>query len=145
MPRARYLVQEFNMNNWPTHSAQASVALEGMRRTHRVRPLMAYDLENEIIHPKDYRSKLKGALVQIWFTLTRDVEPGYRGKPPLEIFIAYLSTIRMIDKAMPLRRLLGFAETHRSKKREAEGGSDEEPEQSSRKRVRRSKRLTHRA
>ena len=83
---------------------------------------------------------LKGALVQVSFNLTRYAEPGHRGKPPLETYIANLDTIHMIDEAIPLQRLWEITEL-RGSKRKVEEDSDEEPEQGSSKGVRRSKRL----
>ena len=69
-----------------------------MRTTHKVSPLKAYDVDYDVIHPEDYRSKLAGALVEIIFTMTHWPEPNWVGIPTVDIYVADIVGIRVLAK-----------------------------------------------
>jgi hypothetical protein len=106
------VVKDFNMNNWPVHTAHASVSMRSMRKTHQVRPLPAYDVDNKLICPQDYRSKLRGALVQILFTMTHWPEPGRGGKPPLDTFVADILGLRVINEPISMAQAICGVSSH---------------------------------
>ncbi|KAJ7649918.1 hypothetical protein FB45DRAFT_886337, partial [Roridomyces roridus] len=60
---------EFPIEDWPVKSPAAKKALAEMEDTHVVVPLSAYDVEGDIIPPKEYMTMLPGAIVRATFTL----------------------------------------------------------------------------
>ncbi|KAJ8580386.1 hypothetical protein M405DRAFT_834417 [Rhizopogon salebrosus TDB-379] len=61
---------DFDIHNWPVSSEAARHDLETMVETHRVVPIPAYDADGNLIHPRNYRKMLRGAIVQVDFHLT---------------------------------------------------------------------------
>jgi len=90
-------VSSLNIRNWPTNSEEAAAAIYAMRRTHRVLRLEAFDTRNRAIYPSDYRRYLKGAVVQIFFTLTRFVSFRSNRNAPIDVFIAEIIVIRRLE------------------------------------------------
>jgi hypothetical protein len=64
------LVEDFDIHNWPVSSEAARHDLETMVETHRVVPIPAYDADGNLIHLRNYRKMLRGAIVQVDFHLT---------------------------------------------------------------------------
>ncbi|KAJ7187070.1 hypothetical protein C8R46DRAFT_1207045 [Mycena filopes] len=61
----------YQLRDWPVKSAAAQEALEKMdaENSHRVNPIPAYDIDGNLIHPTQYTSALKGAVVRADITL----------------------------------------------------------------------------
>ena len=57
------------LDDWPVENEVVAMELEKMKPTHQALPVPAYNLENQLIHPANYRHELQGALVKIHFTL----------------------------------------------------------------------------
>lgn len=62
---------EFSTKEWPLRHPEAKPELQKLEQTHVPIPIPAYDLESagrrDLILPKDYEAKLKGAVVQLEF------------------------------------------------------------------------------
>ncbi|TFK89421.1 hypothetical protein K466DRAFT_597766 [Polyporus arcularius HHB13444] len=58
------------MSGWPTYSPAAAQALADIAQTHIVRPLPAFDLKGDLIHPSRYMAELRGATVLAGFSTT---------------------------------------------------------------------------
>jgi hypothetical protein len=91
----------FDITNWPTNSDQAADALMEMENTHTVNPLMAYGLNKQLIHPKDYAVKLRDALVEMRFNLKHWAIGGTKKKAPTDTFVADIVSIRVIEEPKP--------------------------------------------
>jgi hypothetical protein len=87
----------FHIANWPVFSPSAKKELESMLGTHTVVPLPAYDAEGNLISPREYRSKLKGALVAMRFDLTHWAFPARAGRPAADTFVANIRRIDMLE------------------------------------------------
>lgn len=58
------------MRNWPVSAKQRPLFNELCdRRTHMVQPLPAYDVDHKLIDPCLYERELRGAIVEVHFTL----------------------------------------------------------------------------
>ncbi|KAG6370933.1 hypothetical protein JVT61DRAFT_10780 [Boletus reticuloceps] len=58
------------LDEWPVNNEVATAELEKMKGSYRAIPIPAYDFQNNHIHPASYRNELRGALVEIHFTLS---------------------------------------------------------------------------
>jgi len=94
---AAYLGPAFELENWPAHSDAAQSELEKLKemQTHDPVPFPAYDMHGDIIHPKMYRNRLQGALVEIHFNLKH----WYIGKEgnAANVFAADIYIVRVIS------------------------------------------------
>ena len=77
-------------------------ALRRLRNTHTINPLKAFDINGLVIDPQDYRSRLQGALVNITFTLTHTVTPRTRQSKPIDVYVADILAIQMLNDPMPI-------------------------------------------
>jgi hypothetical protein len=59
----------FTIRHWPVLFDQARVALMSMQDSHSVNFLNAFDVDNLIIPPQNYRCMLERAVVKVVFTL----------------------------------------------------------------------------
>ena len=59
---------EYDIANWPVHN-DLQEGLDKIKESHVVVPILAYDVDRRLIHPTEYRSKLKGATVEVRFIL----------------------------------------------------------------------------
>lgn len=80
---------------WPTSTPQAADALAVASETHRVEPLLAYDLNGVLIEPQYYMKRLDGATVILRFELAHHLIRK-QGKPPIDTFSARVVQIRVI-------------------------------------------------
>ncbi|KAI5825101.1 hypothetical protein K523DRAFT_251827 [Schizophyllum commune Tattone D] len=55
----------FNIHNWPVNTEEAKAALPTLFDTHTVTPLPAFDMDEQIVDPVEYRSELIGALALV--------------------------------------------------------------------------------
>ncbi|KAH0832152.1 hypothetical protein J3R83DRAFT_13063 [Lanmaoa asiatica] len=58
------------LSQWPVHSPTAKEALDLMGTAYRAIPLPAYDIDDQLIPPAQYRQRLSGALAEITFHLS---------------------------------------------------------------------------
>ncbi|KAJ6477314.1 hypothetical protein C8R47DRAFT_1139938 [Mycena vitilis] len=85
----------FKIHQWPVRQEEARKAIAGMRLTHRVYYLPAYDASSEgkLIYPSAYDTQLPGALAQIRFTLSHwDIKRDRR-----DVFNANIVQIRVLS------------------------------------------------
>ncbi len=61
---------EFTTAGWPVNSVEARAARDAIADTHIARPLPAYDLRGNLIHPSLYTDELRRATVLVGFTMT---------------------------------------------------------------------------
>ena len=90
------------MANWPVSSPSAKKELASMQGTHNVVPLPAYDSEGNLISPREYRSKLKGALVVMRFDLTHWSFPAREGRSAADTFVANIRRIDLLEESLPI-------------------------------------------
>ncbi|KAF8137241.1 hypothetical protein EV363DRAFT_1157289, partial [Boletus edulis] len=62
------LGQEFAMETWPV-SARCVDSLKELFDTHDICPVPAFDSSGKLIPPSQYEARLKGATVEVHFTL----------------------------------------------------------------------------
>ena len=74
-----------------------------MHDTHIVIPLNAYDIQGNIIHPNDYKTKLRNALVRIEFTMKHWVI--WKKKSATDTFVADILSLRVLDDPKPIPTL----------------------------------------
>ena len=74
-----------------------------MYDTHVVVPLNAYDLKGNIIHPTDYKTKLRNALVRIEFTMKHWVI--WKKKTGTDTFVADILSLRILEDPKPITLL----------------------------------------
>ncbi|KIK12662.1 hypothetical protein PISMIDRAFT_18584 [Pisolithus microcarpus 441] len=60
----------FSYQLWPLTRERHRAELLALRHSHRLCPVPAYDLANDLLIPSTYRSCLQGAIVEIHFTLS---------------------------------------------------------------------------
>lgn len=87
---------EYTIASWPAWYPQAQEELKTMINTHRVNYLNAYDMHGRLIEPNNYRKFLKGALVQVHFTLTHWSINGKPPRSPCDIFAADIHSMRVL-------------------------------------------------
>lgn len=90
------------MANWPVFSPSARKELESMQGTHCVIPLPAYDIDGNLISPREYRAKLKGALVVMRFDLTHWTISAKQGRPATDTFVANIRRIDILEESVPV-------------------------------------------
>ncbi|EMD31578.1 hypothetical protein CERSUDRAFT_78031 [Gelatoporia subvermispora B] len=97
---------EFHIDNWPCWTDDAKDAIEDLKFTHRVVPIPLYGLDNQLVKPCDYRRVLRGATVEVHFSL-RHWSIGKRGKRDgeeprgLDAFSADVFAIHVVKPAPP--------------------------------------------
>lgn len=60
----------FSFELWPLTKERTRAELLGLKASHRILPLPAYDLAGDLIRPSAYRRSLQGAIVEVHFTLS---------------------------------------------------------------------------
>ncbi|KAI6016974.1 hypothetical protein BKA83DRAFT_4497514 [Pisolithus microcarpus] len=60
----------FSFEAWPLTKEKNRAELLALKTMHRIVPLPAYDLANDLIRPGGYRRLLQGAVVEVHFTLS---------------------------------------------------------------------------
>lgn len=60
----------YSFERWPLTRERHRAELLKLKNTHRILPIPAYDLANDLLKPSTYRRYLQGALVEIHFSLT---------------------------------------------------------------------------
>lgn len=60
----------FSFERWPLTRERHRADLLNLKNTHRILPIPAYDLANDLLKPSTYRRYLQGALVEIHFSLS---------------------------------------------------------------------------
>ena len=91
----------FQITNWPVASPSAKKEIEGMRDTHVVVPLPAYDDSGTLIAPGEYRATLKGATAVVRFDLAHWCFAAREGKAASDTFVANLRRIDVLRKPVP--------------------------------------------
>jgi hypothetical protein len=71
-----------------------------MYDTHAVIPLNAYNIQGNIIHPSDYKTKLRNALVRIEFTMKHWVI--WKKKAGTDMFIADILSLQILEDPKPI-------------------------------------------
>ncbi len=64
-----FVDNEFTVAGWPARKRDARAALHDMRDTHRVNVMPAYDAYSVQILPSRYEAALRGADVQVYFSM----------------------------------------------------------------------------
>ena len=72
-----------------------------MLATHRVVPLPAYGLKGNLIHPKNYKDALAGALVRVNFKLSHWYFSSQ--KEASNIFVADVIAIRVLEEPVVIK------------------------------------------
>ena len=91
---ANNLGVEFTLEQWPAHfdaGRKAILELE-LTNTHKLNVIPAYDINGEIIKPKEYRGKLEGALVRTEFHM------NYWRVKGKDFFAADIQAMRVLEK-----------------------------------------------
>lgn len=83
-------LEDIGIGQWPTHTLTAREALDELSQTHHICPIEAFGFHGESIPPGQYTRHLKGALVQIYFTL------GHAMVNKLNTYSAEIVTIRVL-------------------------------------------------
>jgi hypothetical protein len=82
------------MENWPV-SREAQPYLNEIKESFVPRPIHAYDEDDNLISPDMYEQKLKGAIVEIHFTLSHW---GIVNKnDPSDTYSAHISHVQVIS------------------------------------------------
>ncbi|KIL55395.1 hypothetical protein M378DRAFT_17988 [Amanita muscaria Koide BX008] len=90
------LPAELRITGWPSDSEETRGALRSMVATHRVNYLEAFDMHGRLIAPREYRRHIKGALVQIHFTLRHWTVLGKDGRC-YDAFAADIFSLRVLE------------------------------------------------
>ncbi|KAG1827457.1 uncharacterized protein BJ212DRAFT_1312482 [Suillus subaureus] len=67
--RGQKVAEDNDIGEWPTHTLEAREVLDESSRTHYATLLAAFAFDGAVIEPGGYGRHLKGALVQVYFTL----------------------------------------------------------------------------
>lgn len=86
----------FQIKNWPVEQEADQARFEEIILTHNVNPLPAYDVNRDLINPKDYRAELEGAIVELKFMLTRWSTRNNNEELNRDIFCADIYSIHVI-------------------------------------------------
>lgn len=84
-----------HMSKWPVHSDLAQIAAFDMLDTHWAVPVAAYDTNQHLIEPGNYRRYLQGALAEIHFGLSHC---GFKNN---HTYTADIDTIRVLCPPPP--------------------------------------------
>jgi hypothetical protein len=93
------------MEDWPCSTEEARKARDIIKKTHRVLPLKAYDMESNLLHPTKYSQALKGAVVRVSVKLTHwKFRP--QGDDPMgrDVYTADIDNIRVLVPPEPRTR-----------------------------------------
>ncbi|KAI5990596.1 hypothetical protein EDD15DRAFT_2197916 [Pisolithus albus] len=83
----------FSFELWPLTKQRNRAELLALKSSHRILPLPAYDLADNLIHPFAYRRLLQGAVVEIHFTLSHWGIAGVRR----DVYGGDIELIRLLD------------------------------------------------
>ena len=89
-PILTFSIDEINLSQWPAPPEYRD-ALAALEDTHTIVPLMAYNEKETQILPEELSSNLKGALIELTFTLRH-----YRIKNASQDYDTYTGTIKQI-------------------------------------------------
>ncbi|KAI6152800.1 hypothetical protein EDD17DRAFT_1635375 [Pisolithus thermaeus] len=92
------LTDPFSLETWPLTKESNRAELLSLKSTHRLLPVPAYDLDNDLIRPSAYRRSLQGALVEIHFTLSHWGIAAVRR----DVYGAEIRQIRLLVPPVPL-------------------------------------------
>ena len=106
---------EFMLEQWPAHFNEARNATLDLQttNTHRLNAILAYNINSEIIKPKEYRPKLEGALIRTEFHM------NYWRVKGKDFFAADIQAMRVLEKprtSSMKRKMLSAANPGPSKK-----------------------------
>jgi hypothetical protein len=73
-----------------------------MQGTHCVVPLPAYDFDGNLLSPREYRTRLRGALVVMRFDLTHWSFPAREGRSAADTFVANIRRIDILEESAPV-------------------------------------------
>ena len=62
------LDESLTINNWPVQSSN-NLYLDGIKSSHIINQLAAYDIKNNLIHPSQYEEKLAGTITRVCFSM----------------------------------------------------------------------------
>ena len=96
VPLAAALPFEYTIAGWLVDSEVSKAALEGIKKTHRVNYLEAYDVKSDLIHPLRYRQCLQGAVIQVHFQMTHWAFPARNGVAACDTFVADIVSMRVL-------------------------------------------------
>jgi hypothetical protein len=82
------------MEYWPVQSAQARAQVNKIKYTHRVLPLCAYDRDDKVIPPEEYRDTLMGAVVRARVSLKHWPIKGIEGGR--DVYTADIEHLRVL-------------------------------------------------
>ncbi|KAI6025248.1 hypothetical protein PISMIDRAFT_11508 [Pisolithus microcarpus 441] len=60
----------YSFERWPLTKERNRAQLLALKHSHHLRPVPAYDLNNDLLHPSTYRRCLQGAIVEVHFTMS---------------------------------------------------------------------------
>jgi len=90
------LPSAFKIENWPAYSDVVKAALAAMHTSHTVNPVLAYDIDEKLIVPQRYRTRLVGAVVIIRFTVTHWSFGRRVNDPAVDRYVANLVHMRVL-------------------------------------------------
>ncbi|KAG1816360.1 uncharacterized protein BJ212DRAFT_1299650 [Suillus subaureus] len=91
----------FLIENWLAFNDAAKGGLEEIKKTHRVVPILAYDMKGNLIDPQQYHCALEGATVELHFTLTHWSFTARKDQPATMGVDTYTGDIVMIRIIAP--------------------------------------------
>ncbi|KZT08383.1 uncharacterized protein LAESUDRAFT_757622 [Laetiporus sulphureus 93-53] len=112
--------KKWNITNWPcrTNEAQAARARLERAKSHRPRPLPAYDTSERLIQPPNYEHALKGALVKAVIVISRwKIDNVYSFNADIVELDVVEEPLSLI--ASPMKRSLEDGPSHSPKKKRA--------------------------
>ncbi|EIM88686.1 uncharacterized protein STEHIDRAFT_109051 [Stereum hirsutum FP-91666 SS1] len=89
--------EPFRLENIPVHGDIAIAELAAMKKTHIFNILPAYDVDGNLILPKNYESALKGAVVVVTVNLKHYDFPTRGSSPASNTFVADVVKIRVLQ------------------------------------------------
>ena len=88
---------KFQIANWPVHTPDAKAALAEIASTHFIRTPPIYDLNAQLVGPRLYMRRFRGAVVLLNFTFS-----CYKWPKKKTVFCADLAHLRVITTPSPL-------------------------------------------
>ena len=85
-----------SIENWPTFHDTATSALDAIKGTHRVLPILAYGIDGKLIRPQMYCHQLEGALVELYFALSHWAIGDRKGNTGNDVYAADIVMIHVL-------------------------------------------------
>lgn len=95
---------EYTAAEWPVTHEATREELEVLMETHRIRPIPAWDENQDFIKPELYRRCLEEAIVEVHFTLAHWAIAGKRGVPGSDAFVGEVDMIRVLVPSQVISR-----------------------------------------